>query len=147
MSMGARRIGQDNWSILDANGVPLTTGNGASSACCDAYGPFGYFSEGSRTNLALQSQTFDNASWLKQAITVALPVVTADQTTAPDGTTTADKIVFPAVSGAGAASIAGQLITLTAAAYNWSVWLKGNAGGEQLYIMATPDGEIGRAHV
>ncbi len=38
-------------------------------------------------NLLLQSQTFDNGSWTKQAVTV-----TADSTTAPDGTTTADTL-------------------------------------------------------
>lgn len=38
-----------------------------------------------RTNLILQSETFDNASWVKQTATV-----TANTTTAPNGTTTAD---------------------------------------------------------
>jgi hypothetical protein len=41
-----------------------------------------------RTNIALQSQTFDNASWTKSNSTI-----TANATTAPDGTSTADKIV------------------------------------------------------
>lgn len=41
-----------------------------------------------RTNLVLQSQTFDNASWTKTSTTV-----TANQAVAPDGTLTADKIV------------------------------------------------------
>jgi hypothetical protein len=41
-----------------------------------------------RTNLILQSQTFDNASWAKSNITV-----TANTTVAPDGTTTADTFV------------------------------------------------------
>lgn len=39
-------------------------------------------------NLLLQSQTFDNASWSKSLVTV-----TANSTTAPDGTATADSIV------------------------------------------------------
>lgn len=42
----------------------------------------------SRTNLLTYSQEFDNAAWLKNAITVS-----ANATTAPDGTTTADKLV------------------------------------------------------
>jgi hypothetical protein len=41
-----------------------------------------------RTNLALQSQTFDNASWVK-----AFATITANATTAPDGTLTADKLI------------------------------------------------------
>lgn len=47
-----------------------------------------------RTNLLLQSQTFDNAAWTKTRANV-----TADQTTAPDGTLTADLVVPTAVSG------------------------------------------------
>jgi len=41
-----------------------------------------------RTNLLLQSQTFDNASWVKTDTTV-----TANSSTAPDGTFTADKFI------------------------------------------------------
>jgi hypothetical protein len=41
-----------------------------------------------RHNLALQSQTFDNASWTK----ASGATVTADATTAPDATTTADRL-------------------------------------------------------
>jgi len=45
----------------------------------------GLLIEGARTNLCLQSQTFDNATWTK-----AGGSVTANQYTAPDGTVTAD---------------------------------------------------------
>ena len=45
----------------------------------------GVLIEGARTNLLLQSQTFDNASWTKTDTTV-----TADSVVAPNGTTTAD---------------------------------------------------------
>lgn len=51
--------------------------------------------EGSRTNLILQSQTFDNASWTKSRATV-----TANAAVAPDGTTTADKLVEDSTSSA-----------------------------------------------
>jgi hypothetical protein len=46
-----------------------------------------------RTNLALQSQTFDNASWTKYQSSV-----TANSTTAPDGTLTADTLADTAVN-------------------------------------------------
>jgi len=46
-----------------------------------------------RTNLCLQSQTFDNASWTKYQATI-----TADGVAAPDGTKTADRIVESAVN-------------------------------------------------
>jgi len=48
-----------------------------------------------RTNIVLQSQTFDNASWTKSGSTV-----TANATTAPDGTTTADKLIENSSSSA-----------------------------------------------
>ena len=48
----------------------------------------GVLIEGARTNLCLQSQTFDNASWSKVRSSVSANVVVA-----PDGTTTADKLV------------------------------------------------------
>lgn len=44
-------------------------------------------------NLFVRSQEFDNASWVKGNLTV-----TADATTAPDGTATADKLVEAATS-------------------------------------------------
>ena len=44
-------------------------------------------------NLCLQSQAFDNASWTKTRATI-----TTDATTAPDGTSTADKIVEDATA-------------------------------------------------
>ena len=53
----------------------------------------GLMVEEQRTNLILQSQTFDNASWAKNSLTV-----TANAAVAPDGTTTADKIIKAAVT-------------------------------------------------
>jgi hypothetical protein len=46
-----------------------------------------------KTNLFLQSQTFENASWIK-----AFATITANATTAPDGTLTADKLVEDATT-------------------------------------------------
>jgi len=51
-------------------------------------GDRGVLIEGSRTNLLLRSQEFDNAAWTKTNSTV-----TANATTAPDGTTTAEKVI------------------------------------------------------
>jgi hypothetical protein len=45
--------------------------------------------EGSRPNSALRSEELDNAAWVNVTGT---PVVTANDATAPDGTTTADKV-------------------------------------------------------
>lgn len=57
--------------------------------------PKGLLIEEARTNLVLYSQEFDNAAWLKLASgTASLPVVTANAGVAPDGTTTADRVVL-----------------------------------------------------
>lgn len=54
-----------------------------------------------RTNTAIRSQEFDNAVWVpSQSGGPALPVVTANAATAPDGTLTAEQLDLPAVSGA-----------------------------------------------
>ena len=94
----------------------------------------GLLLEDTSTNLWLQSADASNAAWSKGNVTVAAPVVTANQTAAPDGTVTAASAAYPAVSAAGNYSTLFQSITVTAQQYAWSVWLKGTAGGEQLYV-------------
>ena len=55
----------------------------------------GLLIEEARTNLVTYSEQFDNAAWLKLAGgTASLPVVTANAGVAPDGTTTADRVVL-----------------------------------------------------
>lgn len=66
----------------------------------------GFLAEGARTNLVLRSEEFDNASWTKSSVTV-----TANDTTAPDGTATADKL--DAAGGTGSETVL-QAFTLTA---------------------------------
>ncbi len=96
----------------------------------------GLLIEESRANVCLWSADLSHAGvWTVTGITSAAPTVTANQTAAPDGTVTAARLVFPAVSAAGGASIDFQQPTMTAAAYAFSVYLKGNAGGEQLYLI------------
>lgn len=77
----------------------------------------GYLVEEARTNLALRSQEFDNASWSKLRATV-----TANSAVAPDGTTTADTIVEDAT--AANSHTVFQAITFTAATYTYSIYLK-----------------------
>jgi hypothetical protein len=55
--------------------------------------------EPSAQNLALQSEAFNNASWLKTQINTTGTPPWVDVETAPDGTTTADKIIATAASG------------------------------------------------
>jgi hypothetical protein len=71
-----------------------------------------------RTNLVLQSQTFENASWLKYNATA-----TANTTTAPDGTTTADTLTDNATNDI---HITYQSLSLTAGENTISVYAKAN---------------------
>ena len=99
----------------------------------------GLLIEEARTNILLQSVDFTNAAWSKTSFGgPAVPVVTANQTVAPDGTTTADSIAFSAVSAGGA--VLQQAYTGTANSFTLSVWLKGSIGGERLYLSTTPNG-------
>jgi hypothetical protein len=83
-------------------------------------GPTGLI-EKVRTNLFLQSQTFDNASWSKTDC-----VVTANAATAPDGTLTAEKLVINNGIGPSAGFDTGLLQgnALTTGTYTYSVFAK-----------------------
>lgn len=80
--------------------------------------PKGLLMEETRTNLALQSQTLDNASWTK-----ATASVTANSVTAPDGTLTADTLVEDNTTAAHQVSQLYSSI-LSATAYTASVYAK-----------------------
>ena len=76
------------------------------------------FIEIARTNLVLQSQTLENASWTPTNVTV-----TANTTSAPDGTTTADTITGIGVLGV--RLIQSNSISFTAStSYSLSVFAK-----------------------
>ena len=95
----------------------------------------GLLIEETRTNLVLQSASLAVAPWTPAGVVVAAPTVTADQVVAPDGTTTAARIVYPQVIGAGAVSYVRQPITMSAVVYTYSMWLRGAVGGEQVYLL------------
>jgi hypothetical protein len=95
----------------------------------------GLLLEDARTNLALQSG--NAAVWQTASGTVVVPAMTANQIAAPDGTVTAARAVYPAVSGASVFSFLFLQFTATAAPYTLSVWLRGSVGGEQTYIYIT----------
>lgn len=81
-------------------------------------GDRGALIEGAGTNLCLQSQTFDNASWTKSRTSLS-----ANAAIAPDGTMTADKLIETVDSGTHRAY---QTFTKAASAvtYTLSVYLK-----------------------
>jgi len=78
--------------------------------------------EPQRTNLALYSEQFDNGAWTKAAVSVS-----ANTTTAPNGTLTADKIIPSSSNFAHSIGQSG----FTSAAYTFSVYAK---AGEETII-------------
>jgi hypothetical protein len=93
---------------MDANGQLTFTR--ASSAT--RVGPNGYI-EKVRTNLILQSETFDNASWIK----LNSATVTANTSVAPDGTTTADTLTLTTNTSSSIAQAITTISELTFSVY------------------------------
>lgn len=126
-SIGTAADSNGNWTSFAANTPRITN--------------LGLTVEESRTNILTQTQTMGVAPWQGSNSVVAAPTITAGQAS-PDGGTNAVRLVYPAVS----VSPNFSLYTTSAAAvqaasstYTGSVFLKGNAGGEQIYLSATPD--------
>lgn len=100
----------------------------------------GYHAYGALTNDMLSSNDFSSASWIKGSSGVSAPTITANSVLAPDGTTTADKVDYPAVSVANTVSNVHQGNgTLAAGAYTNSIFIRGAVGGEILWLYTTPD--------
>lgn len=77
----------------------------------------GFLIEESRTNIALQSQTLDNATWVNVRANVS-----ANAVVAPDSTLTADTLVEDAT--AASTHLTQQFITFTAATQSISIYAK-----------------------
>lgn len=103
-----------------------------------------------RTNSALRSQEFDNASWVKQNSGSALPIVTADQAVAPDVTTTADRVQIAACPVGGNYSLA-QSSTLVGTSVSASLYVRGVSGAGSIGVAINsaggPNGFIACAFV
>lgn len=89
-------------------------------------------------NLCLRSEEFSNAAWsVSHGGGGSDPVVTADQTAAPDGNTTADKIVFAApVSGDNSFIQSTTFNAIGGVSYTGSVYVKAFAAGDIGKIIA-----------
>jgi hypothetical protein len=89
-------------------------------------------------NLLLRSQEFENAAW--SAVGTA-PTITANAGVAPDGTSTADQIVFPAAD-----SRWRQGVVLTnGTAYTISIYARSNTGGNQTFRLWGQDATFNSA--
>jgi hypothetical protein len=99
-----------------------------------------------RTNLLLYSQEFNNAYWIKQATGLgSVPVVTANAELAPDGTMTAERIVFNLNGGTLSTDISqldSATITASAQENTGSVYLKTTDGTSKVFSMVNPDGTV-----
>ena len=95
--------------------------------------------EPQRTNLVTYSEQFNNAAWLNGQNSGAA-TITANQIISPDGYLDADKIAFPSVGAGGQYNVFFQPFTASAAAYSGSVYLRGENGGEVVWISFTKDG-------
>ena len=97
-STGPLSLNADNATVnLTVTGASVKElpGNHATQATTAARPILGRVPSVGRRNLLTWSEDFSNAEWLKlNAGTGVAPVVTANAGTAPDGTTTADRIVF-----------------------------------------------------
>ena len=80
-------------------------------------------------NLLQQSETFDNAYWTKSGCTI-----TANTTTAPNGTATADKLV--STNGATVCSVNVSINIVSGATYNYSIYAKAS-GANWIQLIAT----------
>jgi hypothetical protein len=95
--------------------------------------PIGLLVEEARTNLALHSEDFSNAYWLKTASgTGVAPVVTSNNATAPDGTSTADRIAFSrgTATNSDFSGIQSGNLAPTAIRYAGSLWIKAATSGD-----------------
>ena len=106
-------------NVLGSAGLYVSVANNVPAFEFNADGSYrGLLVEPAATNICLQSQTFDNATWSKTRATV-----TSNATTAPDGTTTADKIVED-TSASTDHRITQSITTVLSLTYTYSVFVK-----------------------
>jgi len=91
--------------------------------------------EPQRTNLVTYSEQFDNASWNKNGSPT--PIVTANTTTSPDGTTNADTLVMTSPSPA---TRLEQSVTYASGTYTISLYVKSLSGSNQVVRLFKFDG-------
>ena len=137
-------------TYLDANGVLQTAASGVARSNAYDYDsdgvlrPIGLLLEPAATNLITYSQAIDHASWGKSGYGVgSAPVVTANYGVAPDGTTTASRVVF-AMNGGATIDDRSELqymqTTVAGTTYTYSVWLKTVDGTTKL-VQLSANGE------
>ena len=111
----------------------ITFSRGTNATLVDSTGRITY----APANLLTYSQEFDNAAWTKSASGGATaPAVTANTTVAPDGTTTADTVVFVAPVSGDRSNIVNTPSITNGVACNGSFYVKADGAGDVGKIIA-----------
>jgi hypothetical protein len=132
-----RQVGSLNDIVQNLKGAPSIYVGGTLQTPFAGTGSAALYWIG-QENLLLQSAAFNLSPWALTNSGASNPTVTANSTTAPDGTATADTIAFPStVSGPGE-SIIYQLfpsgINAQGAQFTFSIWLKCASGTQQVSL-------------
>lgn len=117
-----------NETSLIANGDLVTCSSGQPRVMPggDGTGIRGVSLWASRTNTLLRNSEIENAVWVATNATIAAPTITANYATAPDGTSTADRIEI-AAAGAGTSSYVSQAACPTGSARAQSLYVRGTS--------------------
>lgn len=107
----------DSAGTLTSTAIDVPRSNAFGDYDPSTLDPRGWLIEAGATNIILRSQEFDNASWPKDEATV-----TSNAGVAPDGTTTADKLID--TTAASTFHYTAQFFTGTAQTYAQSVYAK-----------------------
>lgn len=114
-----------NGTYFDRNGVLRTAGSGVPRFDHrlenGSWVNKGLLIEEARTNLALRSEELNDSYWFKEQTTV-----TANQTTSPDGTTTADAVFENSTTNFHYIRIGNTSINATSTPYTVSIFVKAN---------------------
>lgn len=127
-----------NWTTGIANGDLVTCSSNQPSISYrpNGTGPLGYVYEPARTNTTLRSQEIDDVAYGSNNSGASNPVITADYAVAPDGTTTADRLQFPATTGSNY-SQRFQVNGCPATTQVLSMFIKGTSGSGTLDLYST----------
>ncbi len=120
---------------IDNITVKELAGNHATQATAASRPIYGIEPFGGRRNLLTFTEQFDNAAWVKTSQgSATVPTVTANAGTAPDGTTTAERVQFArtGTTTTDRSRIEQTAISVVASTnYTFSVWLKSFSGADQ----------------
>ena len=130
-------------TFIDGNGIVQTVSGNTPRWDFDpiAHVLNGLLIEEARTNIAFPSGNLAAAPWTPVGIGGGtVPTVVANAAMAPDGTTTATQINYPATA-AGVSSVNNNL-TMTAAGYACSIYARGVVGGETIWLSITQNATL-----